>query len=181
MNGKQIYETLGWYKTRQEAEIALAEYNKNPYNLDNTVTFQELYNQWSKKHFPEISEGTANGYKNSIKHCRSLYNMKVPNIRIMELQETIDNCSKYSVKMQLRVLFNMMFKFAVKSQIVGPEYNSLKLEVGKAVKIHEKKPFTEEEIKKLKENVGKIPYIDTVLMLCYSRNENTRNVEYRNN
>lgn len=70
MNGKQLYETIGWYKTREEAEIALAEYNKNPYNLDNTVTFQELYNQWSKKHFPEISEGAANGYKNSMKHCQ---------------------------------------------------------------------------------------------------------------
>ena len=86
----------------------------------------------------------------------------------MQLQEIIDNCSKYSVKMQLRVLFNMMFKFAVKAQIVGIEYNSLKLEVGKAVKVHEKKPFTEEENKKLWDNVGKIPYIETILMLNYS-------------
>ena len=182
MNGKQLYETIGWYKTREEAEIALAEYNKNPYNLENTVTFQELYNQWSKKHFPTISETSANGYKNSMRYCQSLYNMKVPNIRIMNLQEIIDNCPKYSVRKQLRVFFNMIYKFASKSQIVGPEYNKLALEVGKEVRVHEKIPFTDEEIKKIKENVGKIPYIDTILMLCYSgmRINEMLNIEINN-
>ncbi len=168
MNGKQLYETIGWYKTREEAEIALAEYNKNPYKLDNAVTFKELYEQWSKKHFPEISTSTVSGYKNAMNHCQSLYNIKVNKIRIMQLQEIIDNCSKHSIRKLLRVFFNMIYKYAVKSQIVGPEYNTLKLEVGKEVTVHEKKPFTDEEIKKLWDNVGKVPYIETALMLCYS-------------
>ncbi len=180
--GKQMYETIGWYRTREEAEIALAEYNKNPYNIESTVTFKELYEQWSKKHFPEISEGTVNNYKNSMKHCQSLYNIKVNKIRIMELQETIDNCPKYSIRKHLRVFFNMIYKFAVKSQIVGPEYNTLKLEIGKEQRVHEKKPFTNEEVKKLWDNVGKIPYIETVLMLCYSgmRIQELLNIETTN-
>ena len=182
MNGKQLYETIGWYRTREEAEIALAEYNKNPYNLENTVTFQELYNQWSKKHFPEISVVAANGYKNSMRYCQNLYNIKVPNIRIMQLQEIIDSCPRYSIRKSLRVFFNMIYKFAVKSQIVGPEYNKLSLEIGKEVKVHEKKPFTDEEVKKLWDNVGRIPYIDTVLMLCYSgmRIQEMLNIETSN-
>lgn len=163
-----MYETIGWYRTQKEAEIALAEYNKNPYKLDNVITFKELYDQWSIKHYPTISESSANGYRNAIKHCQGLYNIKVPNIRIMDLQETIDNCPKYSIRKQIRVFFNMIYKYAVKSQIVGPEYNNLALEVGKEVKVHQKKPFTKEEIKKLWDNVDKIPYIDTILMLCYS-------------
>lgn len=167
-NGKQLYKTIGWYKTRTEAFNALVEYNKNPYDLDNQIVFKDLYDQWSQKHYPTIDERTANNYKNSMRYCQTLYNIKVPNIKIMNLQEIIDKCPKYSVRKQLRVFFNMIFKFAVKSQIVGPEYNNLKLEVGKAIKIHEKKPFTEEEIQILFDNVGKLEGVETVLMLSFS-------------
>ena len=31
---KQIFSTLGYFKSRQEAMIALAEYNKEPFDID---------------------------------------------------------------------------------------------------------------------------------------------------
>ena len=32
--GHPIYKPVGYFKTRQEAMIALAEYNRNPYDID---------------------------------------------------------------------------------------------------------------------------------------------------
>ena len=45
--GKQKYKILGYYKTRPEAVLALAEYNNEPYDLDsNKITFEELFEKW---------------------------------------------------------------------------------------------------------------------------------------
>lgn len=167
-NGKQLYKTIGWYKTRTEAFNALVEYNKNPYDLEKQTTFKELYDQWSQKHYKDINISTINGYKNSIRYCKSVYDKKVPDIKIMELQEIIDNCPKYSAKLQIRVLLNMLYKYAAKMGIVGQEYNKLSLEVGKAVRVHRKNPFSNEEIQKMFDSVGKIKNIESVLMLCFS-------------
>ena len=45
---KQIVKTLGSnYKTKGEATSALAEYLKNPYDLNNKdITFEQLYKKW---------------------------------------------------------------------------------------------------------------------------------------
>ena len=46
-DGKQKKKYLGYYKTRQEAMKALADYNENPFDLaTREVTFAELYEKW---------------------------------------------------------------------------------------------------------------------------------------
>ena len=42
-----IYQFIGYYATRQEALTALADYNKDPYDLHfDTITFKEVYEKW---------------------------------------------------------------------------------------------------------------------------------------
>lgn len=46
----QKYHTLGYYTSRRAALIALADYNKRPYDLNlQHITLGELYNQWYDK------------------------------------------------------------------------------------------------------------------------------------
>jgi len=52
---KQQYITIGYYATKQEALIALADYNENPYDINsNSITFSEVYEKWSTEHFETI-------------------------------------------------------------------------------------------------------------------------------
>lgn len=52
---KQLYKYIGYYTTRPEAMIALADYNKNPYDLDaGKVTFQEVFEKWSNEKAPQV-------------------------------------------------------------------------------------------------------------------------------
>lgn len=46
---KQVYKTIGYYETRQDAIQALAEYNANPFDIRPDVTFAEVYDKWSAK------------------------------------------------------------------------------------------------------------------------------------
>ena len=49
-NGKQIYTVIGYYATREEGMIALAEYNKNLWDIDQAqITFTELFELWKEK------------------------------------------------------------------------------------------------------------------------------------
>ena len=60
-NGQPIYTFIGYYPTRQEALTALADYNKDPYDLQlSSVTFADLYERWSEEHFQKISCHPAN-------------------------------------------------------------------------------------------------------------------------
>ena len=57
-----VYAFIGYYATRAEALQALTAYNENPYDLKaDTITFKEVYDKWSDKHYETIKN--ANGYK----------------------------------------------------------------------------------------------------------------------
>lgn len=65
--GQPIYKPVGYYKTRQEAMIALAEYNRNPYDIDlSKITMKELYERWSERDFPKISKSSASSFKSAM-------------------------------------------------------------------------------------------------------------------
>ena len=57
---------IGYYATRKEAEIALANYNQNPYDTD--VTFAEVYKRWSKQKYPTLSDGAVENYEYAYKY-----------------------------------------------------------------------------------------------------------------
>lgn len=86
--------TLGYFTTQKEAMTALAEYNKNPYDLEeNKITFSEVFDKWSKNHFEKVSDSAIVNYSNAFnKYCKSLYNMRFKDIRLNHLQGVIDDC-----------------------------------------------------------------------------------------
>lgn len=80
-NGKQIKKTLGYYHTSDEATIALANYNANPYDISgDKATFSDVYEKWSEQKYPTISQSNIKAMKPPInavrffitKHSRTL-------------------------------------------------------------------------------------------------------------
>ena len=168
-DGVQVYKTLGYFATRKEALEELVKYNKTQYNIDQRQqTFEQIYTAWSDSHFKEITEGSVRGYKTAYKHCQNLYKIKFCDIRAVHLQRTIDeDCKTYSIKKKVRVLINCLYKYEYDNDIVEKLYNK-SINIGKETTVHEKKIFTDEEIKTLWKNVDKIDGLDTILILNYT-------------
>ncbi len=92
-SGSQIFEPLGTYEKREDALLALKEYNERKYNLiDRKITFEQLYYKWTKKHFKKITEGSQKGYKTAFNHCTSIYDRRFAELRNSDLQKVIDEC-----------------------------------------------------------------------------------------
>ena len=168
--GKQIYVYLGYYESQQKAMIALSDYNSSPYDITrDKITFEEVYEKWSKEHFAKVSDSAIENYSNAFrKYCKSLYKMRFKDIRLTHLQGVIDDCNMaYPTRKVILALLNQLSKFALKNDIVDKTYSQF-IEVGVNEGKSNRKPFTQEEIDKLFENVDKMEFVDTILIMIYS-------------
>lgn len=168
LEGKQINKYLGYFSTAKEATKFLTDYIDTPYNIDNDLTFKEVYDKWSFKKYTELSDSAIRNYKASFNKSKKLHGMTFRSIKLNHLQQVIDSIGdSWASKRLTKVLYNQLYTYAMKYDIVSKDYSKF-VEIGKKVTKLERKIFTKEEINILWEHVGKIDYVDTVLILIYT-------------
>lgn len=165
----QKYIVIGYYPTRQEALQALANYNENPYDIktENT-TFEEVYDFWSKEHFEIIVPSAARTWKSAYKYCTPIYKMRMKDLRVSHLEQTIKNAKVgEATKSRMKSLFNQIFRYAMKHEIIDKNYAELCNAVKSPKPLKENIPFSKEELQKLWDNLS-FPFADMVLIGVYS-------------
>ncbi|MBO4998169.1 MAG: site-specific integrase [Lachnospira sp.] len=167
------YKYLGYYKTQSEALVALAHYNENPYAMDsNKVTFAEVFEKWSAEHYPKISKSNINGYNASYKLCVALHGMKFNEIRKSHLQNVVDTCGKnYPTLRKLKVLFTVMYKFALENDICLKDYSqyvNVTQYKDRNPNAYNRKPFDFAEIETSWKWKDTNEYISVILILIYT-------------
>lgn len=168
-NGKQVYEYLGYFPSRQKAMMALAEYNSNPYDLSSgKITFKEIYERFKKERFPKISDSNQSGYRMAFNRSESLHNLRFIEIRKAHMQAVIDNCDKsHGTKRKIKVLFNQLFKYAMENDLTHKDYSRF-VELPRDNTKSTRKPFSMDEINILWENVDRLVDVDSVLIMIYT-------------
>lgn len=166
--GYPKYETIGYYATREEGMIALAEFNKNPWDIDgNKITLEEHFNNWVEKKSHKLGKSTQASMKSAFKHMKSLWNMKYKDIKSLHMQDIIDNCGKsYSTQAQIKSLFGHLDNFALEIDLINKAYSQLL--TSESVPETDKEPFTDEEVKILWNRQGDDVWFDSALILLYT-------------
>ena len=97
----------------------LADYNHNPYDTRAAkMTFSEVYEEWSKKKYPTVSESNVKGYSASYKACTILYSRVFKDLKLADLQQVIDTCGKnYPTLKKIKILFSQLYDFIIKNTI----------------------------------------------------------------
>ena len=171
---KQIRSTIGYYQSREDAMIALANYNENPYDIKaDSITFSEVYEKWSENYFPTLSNpSSVRTVTAAYAYCNGLYDMRMKDIKVSHLERTILNAQVGdSTKSRIKSLFNMMYKYAVAHDIVEKDYASVMFANGNPIKRSRTKeviPFSQEEIFLLWDNLDSIAFADMILIGIYS-------------
>lgn len=149
---KRIRKTMGYYPTRQAAMIALAEYNKTPYDLDvATVTWLDVWNKWGPAAIENASKVLGPQLRKAHERCAPLYSLKMKDVRKGHMQDILDSISHMAGTSQARLKYVMQqtFKWALENDIINKDYSQfLTTDVKKQEEaLHF--PYTTEEIKKL--------------------------------
>lgn len=165
--GHPIYKVIGYFAERQEAMIALAEYNRNPFDVDlSKITMKELFEKWSKRDFSKMSKSSASSHKFAFKHASALHNAPYKNIKAYQMQEVIDNCGcGYSTQGAIKNLFGQLDRFAMELDVIN-KCNSTLISAA-PIPPSSKVPFTEDEITAVW-NISDQEWVDSVLFFLYT-------------
>lgn len=163
-----IYSVIGYYPTRKEAMLALAQYNAKPFDIQlSKSTFSELYEAWSKLEFPSMGKSLVSAHKAAYKHCKALYNKPYKTIRKYDMQACISNCGKsYATQTNIRNLLSQLDKFAFDNDVIDKCYSTNLTVSEKEVKL-QRKIFTDAEVQTLWAHSGE-PCVDETLFMLYT-------------
>lgn len=149
---KRIRKTMGYFPTRQAAMIALAEFNKTPYDLDvAAMTWLDVWNKWGVAAIENASSALAPQLRKAHERCAPLYGMKMKDVRKGHMQDILDSISHMGGTSQARLKYVMQqnFKWALENDIITKDYSQfLTMDVKqKEEALHF--PYAIEEIRKL--------------------------------
>ncbi|MCE5224450.1 MAG: tyrosine-type recombinase/integrase [Porphyromonadaceae bacterium] len=156
-NGKQIQKAIGYTRTRAEALSLLSDYNKDPYAVQDNLTFEEVY---KKLDTSRKSIHALRSMKTAYKRCGALYKMKLKDIKKKHLQEIASGLVKYSksTQQEVKTLWGMIFKFGMENDIITKDYSKFVDWVSDYVP-RVKIPYTSGQIAQ---------FSDHLLILCYT-------------
>lgn len=183
-DGKPICKPLkpeSYFATYNDAYAALVKYNKNPYDLEPSITMQELYDKW----LPEY-EKTVKSTKSATSawaYCSGVYKMRVMDIRARHVKGCMEEGVAVirgkeqhptaTMKNQIKSLFNMLLDYALEYELVDRNYSrtfNLTEETVKEIQSVKKEhiAFTDEEMDLLWANASSKQGVDILLIQCYS-------------
>ena len=183
-NGRPICKPLkpeSYFPTYNDAYAALVEYNKNPYDLEPSITVKELYETWLPEHEKTVKSTRA--IESAWSYCTAVYDMRVKDLRARHVKGCMEEgTSTYrgetrtpsaSMKNQIKSLFNLMLDYALEYELVDRNYSrtfNLSEETIKEIVTvkQEHIPFTDEEMDLLWQHVDDKMMVDVLLIQCYS-------------
>ena len=183
-NGRPICKPLkpeSYFPTYNDAYAALVEYNKNPYDLEPSITVKELYDKWLPEYEKTVKSTRA--IESAWSYCTAVYDMRVKDLRARHVKGCMEEgTSTYrgetrtptaSMKNQIKSLFNLMLDYALEYELVDRNYSrtfNLSEETIKEIVTvkQEHIPFTDEEMDLLWQHVDDKMMVDVLLIQCYS-------------
>lgn len=186
-NGKPICKPLkpeSYFATYNDAYAALVEYNKNPYDLNPSITVEELYEQWLPEYSKTLkSQGSVRAVTSAWSYCSSVYSMRVKDLRARHIKGCMEEgvsvvrgkeqTPSASMQNKIKSLFNLMLDYALEYELADKNYSrtfKLSDEIIEEIITVKKEhiPFTDEEMELLWQYVDDKRYVDILIIQCYS-------------
>lgn len=111
-NGSQITRTKGGFKTRKEAYAWLASSTVLETRPER-ITFRQLYEKWSKKHYENITPKKATAYKAAYRTAAILNHYFWDEISLEMMQDAVDRAlNTYNQRKIVKLVLHMMEDYA---------------------------------------------------------------------
>lgn len=172
-----VYDVLGRFPSREEALIALADYNKNPFNVpDRNITFSQLYEKFYKNKYElsgrSFSRSSMDCTRSAYNRCSALYGLAYRKLRADDFRGILGQTGpsgkplSHAMQEHIKNLFTQMDKFALQNDIIEKGYATF-ASITVAEDDTPGVPFTAEELRLLW-NKKDVPWVDSILIYIYS-------------
>lgn len=172
-----VYDVPGRFPTREEALIALAGYNRNPYSItDREMTFSQLYEKFYKNKYEysgkTYSRSSMDCTRSAYRHCSPLHDLTYSKLRADDFRGILaqaDSKGKplsHALQEHIKNLFTQMDKYALQNDIIEKGYASF-ASITVAEDDTPGVPFTADELHTLWTHKD-TPWVDSILIYIYS-------------
>lgn len=167
-DGKQKVKYIGYYPSKKEALIGLANFHSQNVNLEAaTATFNDVFEMWKSKNEGKLTEKNFNGYCAVYRLVPQLHKKKLKDLKSKHLQDAMDSVDrKYATKAKLKILIKQMYDLAVMDDLITKNYAS-NLDV-KVKQEESGKVYTREEITHLWSLADSNELVEDILILIYT-------------
>lgn len=180
----KLLKPEAYFETYNDAYAALVEYNKDPADLDKDITMKELYERWSEEYFKRVKETTKRSAEAAWRYCSEIYREPVRELRVRHFKHLLEHAkvtlkdgtvkeASPVTKERIKSVMNLIFDYAVEYELVPHNYardfeisGEIIQEMLNATNTHIS--FTDEEMSILWDNSDHVPYVDIILIQCYS-------------
>lgn len=172
--GYPAYDILDNFPDLVSANIALAEYNKTPYDTNSRKkTFSEVFASWYLWKYKAAhtvvgkKSSSQNCYIAAYKKCTAIHNIAMWDLRPQDMQNILDNPDwSHAMLEHIRNLFRQIYKYCIQFELVEKDYSKY-IRITKEDDDEQGIPFTPEELQLLWQHKD-LPFVDTILIYCYS-------------
>jgi integrase len=165
--GYPVYKILGYFKNRFEANLALADYHKQPYNLDlQAITTDRVFGEAMKEN-KRLTDSSKRIYLSAYgKYMKQIAEDKYKLVNLSVMQNVVDGCDKPSTRKQIKKVFAMMDSYALEHDIINKGYAQfIKIAESDSFVQKQKTTFTYGEIEKLWQNSKNGDVIASIILL----------------
>ena len=161
-----IKKTISGFKTKKDALKALDRLLNGETHEDDKCSLDEIFQSWKKYYEPRVTYKTLKGYDQAYNYFSDLKYRRINTITAAELQSCMDKCPKGKRTHQMmKVVAGLIWGYALDLNKVKKNITD-NLYIGKH-ETNQREPLTPDDIKKIKESIGKIRYADYIYCLCY--------------
>lgn len=170
-----------YFKTYNDAYAALVSYHQNPYDLQQDITIEELYERWSKEKFEKLAEKSITNIINAWSYCGEISSLKVRELKPRHIKYILEHGTKKVVagpdkgkvkspseiqKKKIKSLFNNMLDYAVEYELVDRNCaRTFSADIDDSNRSYYHIPFTLDEVDKLRACGTNYAYM--VISQCY--------------
>lgn len=179
----RLLKPVSYFATYNEAYEALVEYNRSPYDLDETITVGDLYPKWFERYKLGVAEQSLGWCQSAWNYCTPIKNIPVKDVRVRHVKECVEHGYSFdgnirkdvpsTIRKNVKFMLNMLMDYALEYDLtdknyariyVMPKYISKEISQNRSEHIS----FTDEEMKILWNNLYIVKNVDMVLIQCYT-------------
>ena len=166
-NGEMVTITKGGFATKNEALEWVTTVPKVR-RVRSDISFAALYDQWLARHRERVTASTIACYTSAYKYFDRVYFVPFADLTTEQLQECVDNCPHgVRTRENMKALCTLLYKYAHEIGVTSEDYGQ-HIYIKRTGETSEKRAFTAKELRDLIAAADTVPYIDLVLIMCYT-------------